>query len=216
MSRRKVFNGIREFQRNFPELQTSKDIEEIEKEYHQFRKDMARATKVSSVYELEKVLSDYFAGGEHKRMAEQKGIRPPEDYQKYLTFVELKDLKNGVQYDPVTGKEIPILNDEGNQVKYRSMEEAYIVKNYKRELEEARKRSSKEIAKKLSEANSGAVQLPSDYVGPAVTGMTVDQERAILKMHPREYMNDPQKFELVKKFYNNLGLDVPQYRGRKN
>lgn len=214
--RDKLYGGIREFQNRYQELKTSKDIEEVDREYQQFRNDMAAAIKAKSFYELEQAISDYFAGGDYKKLADEKGIKAPVEYDKYQAIVELNETKRGIKYDPVTGKDIPILNDEGRQVTYRSLDEAYYVKNREKELSDARKRSSLEMTKKLSQLNSGAVELPTDNVGAAVQqGYTKDQVREILNLDPRSFINDPNKLEEVKRIYTSMGYDSLVYRGRK-
>jgi hypothetical protein len=160
-------------------------------------------------------VSDYLNGGNTKQIADEKGLKLPPDYDKYQAIVELNDMKRGVRYDSVIGKEVPILNDDGEQVKYRSFEEAYRVKNYYDEISNARRQASKDIAKKLDEAKNGATVLRNEQVDQFTAGLTADQEKEIINWHPREYMNNPEKLELVKQVYAKRGLEIPQYRGRK-
>mgnify|MGYP001243305835 FL=1 len=214
--REKLYGGIREFQNRYPELKTTVDIEEVDRQYQQFRNDMAVAIKAKSVFELEQAIADYFAGGDYKKIADEKGIKAPVDYDKYQAVVELYDMKRGVKYDPVTGKENPILNDEGQRVTYRSLEEAYYVRNREKELADMRRKSSQEIAKKISQINGGAVELPSNMNGQVVQqGYTKDQVNTLLNTDIKAIINDPVKLDEFKRLSIAMGYDAPVYRGRK-
>ncbi len=214
--RDKLYGGIREFQNRYPELKTTVDIEEVDRQYQQFRNDMAVAIKAKSVFELEQAIADYFAGGDYKRIADEKGIKAPADYDKYQAIVELYDMKRGVKYDPVIGKENPILNDEGQRVTYRSLEEAYYVMNREKELADMRRKSSQEIAKKISQINGGAVELPSNMNGQVVQqGYTKDQVNTLLNTDIKAIINDPVKLDEFKRLSIAMGYDAPVYRGRK-
>lgn len=214
--RDKLYGGIREFQNRYPELKTTVDIEEVDRQYQQFRNDMAVAIKAKSVFELEQAIADYFAGGDYKKIADEKGIKAPVDYDKYQAIVELYDMKRGVKYDPVTGKENPILNDEGQRVTYRSLEEAYYVMNREKELADMRRKSSQEIAKKISQINGGAVELPSNMNGQVVQqGYTKDQVNTLLNTDIKAIINDPVKLDEFKRLSIAMGYDAPVYRGRK-
>jgi len=214
--RDKLYGGIREFQNRYPELKTTVDIEEVDRQYQQFRNDMAVAIKAKSVFELEQAIADYFAGGDYKKIADEKGIKAPADYNKYQAIVDLYDMKRGVKYDPVTGKENPILNDEGQRVTYRSLEEAYYVRNREKELADMRRKSSQEIAKKISQINGGAVELPSNMNGQVVQqGYTKDQVNTLLNTDIKAIINDPVKLDEFKRLSIAMGYDAPVYRGRK-
>jgi DNA repair exonuclease SbcCD ATPase subunit len=214
--RDKLYGGIREFQNRYPELKTTVDIEEVDRQYQQFRNDMAVAIKAKSVFELEQAIADYFAGGDYKKIADEKGIKAPADYDKYQAIVELYDMKRGIKYDPVTGKENPILNDEGQRVTYRSLEEAYYVRNREKELADMRRKSSQEIAKKISQINGGAVELPSNMSGQVVQqGYTKDQVNTLLNTDIKAIINDPVKLDEFKRLSIAMGYDAPVYRGRK-
>lgn len=214
--RDKLYGGIREFQNRYPELKTTVDIEEVDRQYQQFRNDMAVAIKAKSVFELEQAIADYFVGGDYKKIADEKGIKAPADYDKYQAIVDLYDMKRGIKYDPVTGKENPILNDEGQRVTYRSLEEAYYVRNREKELADMRRKSSQEIAKKISQINGGAVELPSNMNGQVVQqGYTKDQVNTLLNTDIKAIINDPVKLDEFKRLSIAMGYDAPVYRGRK-
>lgn len=214
--RDKLYGGIREFQNRYQELKTTADIEEVDRQYQQFRNDMAVTIKAKSVFELEQAIADYFAGGDYKKIADEKGIKAPADYNKYQAIVDLYDMKRGVKYDPVTGKENPILNDEGQRVTYRSLEEAYYVRNREKELADMRRKSSQEIVKKISQINGGAVELPSNMNGQVVQqGYTKDQVNTLLNTDIKAIINDPVKLDEFKRLSISMGYDAPVYRGRK-
>jgi len=210
----KKFKTIRDFQQKIPELTTQKDIREIEPEYTSFRKKIADLTKVKSVYELEKKIEDYRRGGETKAIADKHGISFPADCDKYLAILELVEMKRGVKYDPVLGKEIPILDDEGNPVRYRSLEEAYRVMNFDREIEKQKRGVYKEVSKKLSNIQDSAVSLPDEKVEKLTSGFTLEQEREIMNMNPKEWERDPEKRAMAEMVFRKRGLELPRFRGR--
>ena len=208
------FRSVRDFQQKFPELQTQKDLKEVESEYLAFRKKFADVTGVKSVTDLEKKLDEYNRGGEVKEFVEKYGVKPPSDYDKYLNILDLVEMKRGLKYDPVLGKEVPILDDEGKPVRYRSLEEAYRIKNFDAEVTKQKRAAYKDVSKKLQEVKQSAVQLPEDKVEGFTTGLTLEQEKQYLYMDPREWSKDPEKKRMVEMVYKKRGLDVPRYRGR--
>lgn len=212
---RKTFDNIRKFQSEHPELQTEVDIVDIDKQYSVFRKNIAHLIKANSTADVDKAIESYNSNGEIKKLADERGIKGVKDFNKYKAIAELIDLKNGVKYDSITGKEIPILDDEGKQVRYRSLDEVYKIKNFYDELNNIRKQTYKEVSRKLEGFENAPVTLPQEKTSTFSSGFTAEQESEILNWNPKNWENSPEKFEMVKKVYNKRGLDVPQYRGRK-
>lgn len=210
----KIFDSIRQFQTKVPELQTTEDIKEIDQKYLKFRKDIGHLVNAKSVIDIEKAIKNYYEGGEVKQKAIENGIRELPDYNKYSKIAELMDLKNGVRYDPIIGKEIPVLDDEGNRVRYRSLDEVYRLNSFDEQLVNARKQTMKEISNKLTSINNAPVTLTNDYSDAFTSGFTVEQEREVLNMDPKEWSN-PEKRKMAEIVYAKRGLELPQYRGRK-
>lgn len=208
------YNTVRDFQKKFPELQTQKDIQEVEDEYFAFRKKVVDVTGVRNAADLDKKIEDYRRGGETKALLEKYGVKPPDGYDQYLNILDLIEMKRGYKYDPVLGKNVPILDDEGQPVRYRSLEEAYRIKNFEAEVTRKKQEAYKDIQKKLSEVQQSAVELPPDATEGFSTGLTAEQEREYLYMDPREWSRDPEKKRLVEMVYRKRGLDVPKFRGR--
>lgn len=214
-AQKRVFDEVRDFMRKNPNVATKKDIEELDKEVERFRSDIRYLTKPRSVDELEKNISDYYNGGPVRKLAEENGIKPIEDWGNYQLVSELMDLKRGLKFNPTTGEYEHILNDEGQRVTYRSLDEAFKIKNYNEEILRAHKEARLEVMKKLDNINAGAKTLPPTKTETFDSGLTLEQEKEILSWHPKEYMNNPDRYALVKTVYEKRGLTMPQWRGRK-
>jgi hypothetical protein len=79
-----------------------------------------------------------------------------------------------------------------------------------------RRKSSQEIAKKISQINGGAVELPSNMNGQVVQqGYTKDQVNTLLNTDIKAIINDPVKLDEFKRLSIAMGYDAPVYRGRK-
>jgi hypothetical protein len=211
----KLYDNIRQFQLQYPDLRTKKDIKEVDQEYLNFRKDIAYLVKATSGNEVDSTIHDYFNNGEIRKIADSKGIKPVEEYEKYSIIADLIDLKNGIQRDPLTGKENPILDEEGKQVRYKSLDEVLKLSRYYNDITNARKQSFKEISKKLETIENAPKVLEPSETGSFNTGFTKEQEMEILNWNPREWTNDPEKRKIVEQVYLKNGLEIPHYRGRK-
>jgi DNA repair exonuclease SbcCD ATPase subunit len=211
----KVFDSIRELQMKYPELQTQKDIKEIDKDYLNFRKNIAFLVKAKNSLDVDRAIKDYYNNGEVKKLAEARGIKDVPDYNKYTTVADLIDLKNGIQRDPITGEERQIQDEFGNPVRYRSLDEVYKLSRYYDDLTNARQRTLKEVSKKLETIEQSPVTLRPEQIGEFTTGFSLEQEQEILNWKPEVWVNDPAKKKMVEEVYLKRGLEMPRYRGRK-
>ena len=209
--RKRLFDEITNLQKTYPEISTPKPFEEIHTEYSKFRKDIATLVGAKSTYDLESAIDSYMKNGKIKEMADKNGITPIECLDKYLEIMALNDEKRGVTYDRYTGKEIPIVDDAGNRVVRRSLEEAYILKNYKKEINEARQRSFKDVQKKLEYVNNTPIQLKDEEVTPIQGGITPEQEREIINLDPRK-IKDPDTLRLYEQTFRKYGIEPPKIR----
>lgn len=210
----KFWENIRKFQKTAPEFNTDRDILDIKRDYERFQKDIIAVSQARNMKEFVAAIEDYYAGGKTKELAVQRGIKEVPEYKTFNELVDLIDFKNGVQLNSITGEEAPILDDQGNQVRYRSLDEAYKVKNFEKAVEQARKQSYKDVAKKLTQFSSAPVTLSDEQTEKFGIGLTVDQEREILNMDPMIWSRDPEKRKLVEMVYAKRGLEPPRYRGR--
>lgn len=211
----KVFQTIRKFSTEHPEFSTEKDIEKLDQDYQTFRKDLAYLVQAKSNEDLEEAISDYRSGGRVKELADSNGIRYTKDFEKYEALADLLDFKDGVKYDPVLKKRVSITDDKGVQVRYRSLEEAYNIKNYYENMTNAKRQAFKEVSKKFSEIDSAPVTLKPEHTSTVSTGLTLDQEREYINMNPKEWENNPEKLAIAKAVFAKRGLELPKYRGRK-
>lgn len=214
---RKLFDEIESLQTNRPELKTDKEIATIHKEYLSFIDELGAALNTKSHVQISKAVEDYYNNGDTKKIVEKYGLNPPtlNDYNNYKIVVDLIDLKRGVEFNPYTGKEEPILDDEGKQIRYRSLDEAYRVSHFYEERNKAKIQAHKEIQQKLASLNNGPVVMSGNEAASPVEVDSFDRDRELISMHPRQYENNPQLKEAVFKAYAKLGVKPPEYRGRK-
>lgn len=210
----KLYDSISSLQSSYSELKTEKPLTEVRQDYRKFRNDIGMLVGAKTPAEIDKAVNEYLRGGAIAATAGKYGIAPPKDYEKYNTIVELIDMKNGVQYDPVLGKEIPILDDFGGQVRYRSLEEAYRIKTDADRIAKAKRDAFDTVAQKMNEFKNSAVTL-GDRTDAVTVGLTAEQEREVINWKPEVWMNDTEKKKLVEQVYLKYGMEMPRYRGRK-
>jgi hypothetical protein len=211
----KVFNNIRQFIIQHPELKPSKDISELDQEYKNFRRDIAYLTKSKTLKDLESAIEDYQKGGSVKELADQNGIKPFKDIDKYNFIAELLDFQAGLKYDSTKGQHIPILDENGVQVRYGSLEEAFNIKNYYNNLTNIKRQAYKDVSKKLEQFNNSPATLSPEQTESFKTNLTLEQEKEILNMNPKEWANNPEKRRLVEMVYSKYNIELPRYRGRR-
>jgi hypothetical protein len=217
-ARNKLFAEIEGFQGKHEDLRTNIDVRRLNDEYLKFRENMRWLMKPKNDRELDRSLNQFFdaATGEQLRQkATAAGIKPPEDYEKFQKLAELVDLKNGLEVNPITGDIQEIKDENGNRVRYRSIEEAYRVKHFYEDLNKARREATLDIKNKIEKLNERAITL--DNKTTAATGTTMSKEDAIKYIStitPDVYQKDPQKHSVIKEAYALLGMAPPKYRGR--
>lgn len=211
---RKQMDEIERFQTRYSELKTEKPIAEIHKEYISFAEELASAMNLKNQAQIDKAVSDYYKGGDSKNIADKYGISAPKEYEKYRVIVDLIDLKRGVEYNPYTGQEEPILDEDGHRVRYRSIDEAYKVSNYYNDINKHVINAHKTMQKKLNEINSGPVVLDDTEASQPERQSTVDGDRELLSLDPRIYEKDPELKSKVHAAYKRIGIEPPKYRGR--
>lgn len=209
-SQQRLFDSIRQFQLTYPELQTSKNIKELNEEYLKFRKDISYISNASTVKELEKAVADYFNGGDVRKIAEQNGIKPFEDYDKFTKIMDLIDLKEGIKYDPNIGDYVPITDETGTRVRYRSLEEAYKVNNFYDEVNRARKQAYRDVNNKLNQLKSSPVTLGNDQTTTFNANYDAATIKQLINMPVSEWKHDPRKRQMVEKAFRDIGMEPPK------
>jgi len=211
----KLYSEVEEFQIKNPELKTDRPVREIQKDWIQFRKDIGFLVNAKDQYDVDRAIKEYRNGEDIKSLADSRGIQPVPDLDKFEILINLVDLKNGVEYDPYTKQEKPITDNQGNRVRYRSIEEAYRVSQFHNELNKARISSYKEVQDKLNTINSGPVRLPSDAIENHSVRETASDKLTLMQLKPEQYINNPVLLEKVREAYASVGMDLPAYRQKK-
>jgi hypothetical protein len=212
---RKLANEIRVFQDEYPELKTKMPIETISEHYNQFRKDLAILTKANSIVQLEHFIQDYVQGGATKELAEQHGVVIPDEYDKFLKIIELDEYRRGEKFNPSTGNNEPIYDSYGNKVRYRNLEEVYIIQNRNNQFNGIREAVTKDFEKKLTTLNQSAVTLDNNdtaYIGNEIVPAT---EIELMNLPPQDILRDPNKLKQLKLIYDKKGITAPKYRGKE-
>jgi hypothetical protein len=200
----------------FDDLRTEKRFEEIHEQFSKFKEKLMNYKETSSPKEQDRILMSYFdeeRGAALREETERIGIVPPEEVDKYFQIVELIDLMNGVEYDPVLERFIEVKNKLGEKVKYRSLDETYRVKNYYKELNKNRKKVSKQISNKLQQLNNRPVEIGNNETAPIDQGLQPDQIRDVIE-HAHLYVKDKKRYDILVRAYNAIGQQPPAYRGR--
>jgi septal ring factor EnvC (AmiA/AmiB activator) len=195
-----------------PELQTKRSIKELNEDFLRFRKDISYISNAKNVQELERAIEEYYKGGDIKNIADRNGIKPVDEYDKLAKLMEVIDLKDGLKFNNRTGEYEPILDDGGNRIRYRSLEEAYKINNYYDEINKARKQAFKDVNNKLTTLQNAPVTLPQTVTTSLDEHYTTEQMREILNMPVNQWKNDPRKRQMVEKVYSDLGIPLPKVK----
>ena len=209
--KQKLFGEIESFQSKHPDFKTSKPISQLNDEATKFRQDLAWLIKADSEAETDKVLAKFFdeEGGEGLRVkAEQAGIRIPQEYEKFSQLAKLWDLKNGLETDPVSGSIREIKDEFGNPVRYRSVEEAYILSNYHDEINRARREARIEVRDKVNKINSGASTLDNNTTSSSNQEMSAQDALQIIRKDSRDFRKVPGNLELLQKAYARAKIQM--------
>jgi len=131
------------------------------------------------------------------------GIRVPSDAENYLKLAEVVDLKNGYKFNDYTGQYEPIVNDFGDRVTLRSIDDAYKLSRFNDIVNQAKAEQVKEIEKRLSARSNSATVLPdSNTSNGDDAGLSLEEKQRILSLPNSAFKNNP---ELMKKLNTILG-----------
>lgn len=211
-----VYENITQFQQKFPELRTEAPIAKVNEEYERFRNDISYLSGARSVIELETAINEYYNNGKIKELADKNGVKPVQDYDKLVKIMELMDAKDGVKFNVSTGNYEPIVDEFGNQVRYKSIEEVYRLNNFYDEINKARKQAYNDVNKKLEVFNNAPVSLSNSQTVSVADRLTEDQVREGLNipLKNRNWANDPATRELVERAYLTAGTTPPKSNRR--
>jgi hypothetical protein len=200
----KMFTSIDKFAEGKDHLKLGRGIKEEYKDHTKLRTRISEYLGTDDDSIVNKTLrglasneTDFFKGMRTKM--EELGITIPEGTQNYLKLSDIVDLKRGVTYNSETGVYEDIVDELGNKVCQRSIEDAYKLSNFEGEVTDARVEQSIEIQKQLSNREGSAVSIPPEDLsqGNEEDVMTTEQMNSILDMDPRKIKRNP---ELMKKY----------------
>jgi hypothetical protein len=210
----KIANEVVSLQQQYPELQTKNSFTQIAEDFTRFRNSLVNMLGATSPQDQDRLLMTYFdesRGAQLREEAKKNGVNPPDDYDKFVQIAELIDMTNGIEYDPILERFVQIKNSFGEPVRYRSIEEAYRVKNYNNEIVNAKKKAFKEVKTKIDQINDSPAKLDNRQTAPIDNAITPDQIQVVLN-NAESYVRDPAKYELLVKAYQAIGQPPPAPR----
>lgn len=210
----KLFKEIDSFQQKYDDLRTSKPVKQLNDEVVRFKSDLAYVMQIDPRDEaaVNRAISKYLSDDSERQKVESKGVRIPQDYDKFQRLQELLDFKNGIEVDKYTGQIRPIVDEFGNRVRYRSLEEAAWIKNGANEINNARREAYKEVASKIESRQQGAVTLDNKATIANETTMTAAEAMKIIDMDSPAFRRDPANLEALRRAYERAGLGLPKSR----
>lgn len=214
-----LFDEIKKVQDEVPEeLKTETPIEELDKQYIEFKKKLAATFGGANMAQAELLAQEYLNGTsakaeEIRKRSQALGIAPPKEVDKYVRISSLVDLKNGYEFDASTGEYKQIKDEFGQPVRYRNVSEAYKVASYYDRINKARVEATKEIQQKLEERQNTAVTIGTQLSSSidSAEEMTDSRVEELLNIDPRQYRNNPELYQLVSKAWAKFGMQPPQY-----
>lgn len=212
--RKNLFADVTEFIKDKPHLSLNKGVKEKYEEHSYLRTRLGEYLHTEDNKVLNKSLygiafseSDFYSN--MKTNLKAIGIDIPEDTGTYLKLAEIVDLKNGKEYDSVTGEVKVIADNNGRPICQRSIGDAYKLSNYSQTIVEARKDQVDAIQQSLAQKNNAAVLLPSGVVTDENTdkAMTEDEARQIFLRPESDFANNPALNKKLKEAYGVIGLE---------
>lgn len=214
----RLFEDINRLQKSYPELQSRKDFREMTDEFNEFRGKLVNTLGVTNPVEQDKLVMKYLdpeKGAELRRDLETTGIKPPDDVEKFVQLAGLVDMTRGIEYDPVTEKFVEVKNSYGDPVRYRSIEEAYRVKYFYNEINNAKKKVLTQVKNKLDVVQTSAQnRISNSQSAPIEEGLSKEAAGQIIQS-AELYVYDKNKYETLKRAYAKLNLAPPEYRGKR-
>jgi hypothetical protein len=140
----RISNEVKSLQSKYTELQSENDFIKMSEDFNSFRTALVNAVGATTQADQDRMLMTYFdenRGRELREAVKEQGVVPPKDYDKFIKIAELIDMTNGIEYDPILERFVDIKNANGETVRYRSIEEAYRVKNFNNELINTKRKS---------------------------------------------------------------------------
>lgn len=196
----KVYTEVVEFQNSTPDYKTSKDVKLISEEWRTFRDQLANVLAINpndeeAINRAEALYSGKYDGSNVFNQMEARGIKPPEDYEKFKHIQDLYNRKNGFYIDEMSGKKIDITNAEGQKIVYGDISEVYYLQNRQRLEAEALKKASVEIQNKISNRNNSAVTIDNSNTAKVGGGLS----REVAMQYINMSVNDVRKLNPVER-----------------
>lgn len=204
-----AFSKIEEFQKSVPEL-SGRSYRELDDDYAKFALKVATTlygkSQISDA-ESELAMVKYLEDAKFKNIITNRGIKEPEDLNKYMVLSETNMTKQGFTLNKTTGKWEALLDDNGERVKFPTFSSAFdYIKgsNIGKLLFDAKQETAKKVAAAIGQRAS-VVELQGTQSGepPVMTkeqafGIlnTADEEKIELKR--RKNPNDPLVIEYNK------------------
>lgn len=219
--KRQLFNDIRTFQSRNEGFQTKKDPEELAGDYRTFRTEVSEFIRSEEPRDINAAIDSLIHGSSDKdeqlrSRAKKEGVEIPEEVKTFMIVSEINDLKNGYQYNNITGKFDPITDSMGRQVRHKSLDEAYKLSNYNNKINEAKRTAARNFQTKMDVRDDSATVLENAQTADDAeqAKFSPAQLEELLKKPEIMYRNNPELAKQVKAAYNQIGIPMPVRGGR--
>lgn len=220
--RQQLFNDIRTFQSRNDSFKTGKDPEELASSYKEFRAEVSDFIRSTKPRDVNAAIDSLIHGSSDKDeqlrdRAKKEGVKIPEDINTFMVISEINDLKNGYQYNNITGEFDQITDSMGRQVRHKSLDEAYKLSNYYNKINEARRTAAKDYQKKVDARGESAQILDNTQTADDSdkTKLSNAQIQELLSKPETLYRNNPELAKQVRAAYEQLGMTMPVRGGQQ-
>jgi hypothetical protein len=217
--RKKRLQEITAFAVQHPEFQTKEDFDSVVKEFGSFKNNLAYLNKKFDVDEIDALVMDYFdpnKGAQLREEAAKHGITPPKEAEQFLKTIEVLNFKNGITYDPSLRRFVQDTDEHGNPVHRKSLEEAYLIKNYNSQINAERERAFKTIKNKLDTVQNTPRTLSNSQTSAAPsTEMNETRIKELINLDPNVVRKNPELQREVSDAYRLLGMAPPNFSKRR-
>ena len=218
-NKKKIIKSIEKFRGSIPELK-GREYEQMDDDYTEFAKELATIWYGVPLNELKKnqfdiAVNQYMKGNPslHER-CKLKGLKAPQDLEKYIVLSDVNWLRNGYVLDKSNGQWSRLKDPNGNNIVFPDMEAAWSYYKRNNNLPEKlvvdkTNESAKQVVNALSK-RADIVELDEDHKSGSVNGMSKEAAENVLNKYPEEYigMKARKNFDHpeVKEYNEALGI----------
>ena len=216
-SKQRIYDEVDKFQSGNETYKTEKSMKILGTEFSQFKGNVAEYMgEEATGADVERAIYAAIEGttendNEFRDKLGKAGIPVPKEMDKFLTMAKIIDLQGGFKFNPITGKYDAITDANGNQVTYKSIDEAYKLSNYSKNISSAKNEAALAYQQKIDNRDASATRLSnSDTTNKdGSEDFNAKEIDELLDVNPREYRNNPALKAKVVRAYAQLNMVAP-------